>query len=377
MTIINWLYEVKFINILKKGVPIPNDYQMSLLESTPGNKYTLWTICDSCGAALYKKHLKANLGMCPDCNYHFQLTSDERISLLIDENTWIPLNEYVSPKDPLKFRDYKSYRRRLRFSQDVVHIQDAVQTGVGFVDGIPVAIGVMDFNFMGGSMGSVVGEKLTRLIEYATKNKLYLLIVCASGGARMQEGSLSLMQMAKISAALHIYQNIYKLFYISICTSPTTGGITASFAMLGDVILAEPKALIAFAGRRVIASTLGEELPTDFQTSEYLLKFGQLDAVVSRNYLKEAISELFHFFRNTIYTQKPVIYINNELYKSFNMYQSKRFGISTPEPKYPFSLKKKSKKKKDLKLETKIKKNILNFNVLSVKQYYRFIGNSF
>ena len=167
----------------------------------------------------------------------------------------------------------------------------------GLMDGIPIALAIMDFHFMGGSMGSVVGEKLTRLIEYATKKGLTLIIICASGGARMQEGILSLMQMAKISAALHVHQACANLLYISVLTSPTTGGVTASFAMLGDLILAEPKALIGFAGRRVIEQTLQEQLPDNFQTAEYLLHHGLIDLIVPRSFLKQALSETLNFYK--------------------------------------------------------------------------------
>jgi acetyl-CoA carboxylase carboxyl transferase subunit beta len=228
------------------------------------------------------------------------MNSTERIEHLIDNGTWHPLDETVSPCDPLEFRDQKNYTERLKEAQERTGLQDGVQTGTGLLDGIPVALGVMDFNFMGGSMGSVVGEKITRLIEYATNEGLPLILVCASGGARMQEGILSLMQMAKISAALHVHQNCAKLLYIAVLTSPTTGGVTASFAMLGDLIFAEPKALIGFAGRRVIEQTLQEQLPDDFQTAEYVLHHGLLDLIVPRSFLKQALSETI-----TLYKEAP------------------------------------------------------------------------
>jgi len=226
------------------------------------------------------------------------MDSQERIEHLIDESTWRPLDETLSPCDPLEFRDQKPYTERLKDAQEKTGLQDAVQTGTGMLDGIPIALGVMDFHFMGGSMGSAVGEKITRLIEYATQEGLTLVLVCASGGARMQEGIFSLMQMAKISSALHIYQSCANLLYIAVLTSPTTGGVTASFAMLGDLIFAEPKALIGFAGRRVIEQTLQEDLPDDFQTSEYLLHHGLLDLIVPRCFLKQALSETITLYRD-------------------------------------------------------------------------------
>ena len=260
----------------------------------------LWTRCDHCGVILYVKHLKENQRVCFGCGFHLQMGSTERIESLIDTGTWRPLHETVSPCDPLEFRDQKAYTERLKEAQERTGLQDAVQTGTGLLDGIPVALGVMDFSFMGGSMGSVVGEKITRLIEHATQEGLVVILVCASGGARMQEGILSLMQMAKISAALHVHQNCAKLLYISVLTSPTTGGVTASFAMLGDLIFAEPKALIGFAGRRVIEQTLQEQLPDDFQTAEYLLHHGQIDLIVQRSFLKQALSETL-----TLYKEAP------------------------------------------------------------------------
>eukprot|EP00882_Tetradesmus_deserticola_P017874 GHRQ01019175.1.p1 GENE.GHRQ01019175.1~~GHRQ01019175.1.p1 ORF type:complete len:348 (+),score=138.95 GHRQ01019175.1:209-1252(+) len=225
----------------------------------------LWTRCDKCGVILYIKHLKEHHHICFGCNYHLKMSSQERIDHMIDPGTWRPFDETLSPCDPLDFVDMKPYPDRVRDSQDKTGMNDAIRTGTGLLHGIPVALAVMEFGFMGGSMGSVVGEKLTRLIEYATQQGLTLLVVCTSGGARMQEGIMSLMQMAKISGALHVHQNEANLLYISILTSPTTGGVTASFGMLGDVIIAEPQAIIGFAGRRVIEQTLREELPDDFQ----------------------------------------------------------------------------------------------------------------
>jgi acetyl-CoA carboxylase carboxyl transferase subunit beta len=251
----------------------------------------LWTKCESCGVVAYTKDLQANQLVCADCGHHLRVDGDERVRQLIDANSWIPLDENLFPTDPLKFKDRKPYSDRLKDTQEKTGLVDAVTTGTGFLDCLPLGLGVMDFRFMVGSMGSVVGEKLCRLTEYATRERLPLVIICASGGARMQEGMLSLMQMAKISAALQRHQQA-QLLYIPVLTHPTTGGVTASFAMLGDIILAEPKATIGFAGRRVIEQTLREKLPEGFQTSEYLLKHGFVDAIVPRTQLKKTLAQL-------------------------------------------------------------------------------------
>jgi acetyl-CoA carboxylase carboxyl transferase subunit beta len=251
----------------------------------------LWSKCPACGVLTYTKDLRANQMVCPECDHHIRIFSDQRVQQLIDANTWKPLDENVAPVDPLKFRDRKAYGDRLRETQEKTGLTDAVQTGLGQLEGLPVGLGVMDFRFMGGSMGSVVGEKLTRMIERSTWERIPVIIVCASGGARMQEGLLSLMQMAKISAALERHREA-GLFYVPVLSHPTTGGVTASFAMLGDIILAEPQATIGFAGRRVIEQTLREKLPDDFQTAEYLLAHGFVDAIVPRTQLKKTLAQL-------------------------------------------------------------------------------------
>jgi len=251
----------------------------------------LWNKCTACGFLSYTKELRANQMVCLECKHHERVDSNERIRQLIDVDTWMPLDEQLCPTDPLQFHDQKAYRDRLAETQEKTGLMDAVQTGFGQLEGLPVALGIMDFRFMGGSMGSVVGEKLTRLIELGTSRRYPVIIVCASGGARMQEGMLSLMQMAKISAALERHREA-NLFYIPILTHPTTGGVTASFAMLGDIIIAEPKATIGFAGRRVIEQTLRAKLPDDFQTAEDLLRHGFVDAIVSRTQLKETLAQL-------------------------------------------------------------------------------------
>ncbi len=263
------------------------------IQSQPEREFPdgLWTKCESCGAVTYTKDLQANQMVCLECAHHMRVNSYERIQQLIDAETWTPLYESIQPVDPLGFRDRKAYGDRLRDMQEKTKLMDAVQTGIGKLDGNAVALAVMDFRFMGGSMGSVVGEKITRLIETATQQRLPVLIICASGGARMQEGMLSLMQMAKISGALQRHRE-QRLLYIPILTHPTAGGVTASFAMLGDLILAEPKATIAFAGRRVVEQTIREKLPDDFQTAEYLLAHGFIDMIVPRPQLQQMLSQL-------------------------------------------------------------------------------------
>ena len=255
----------------------------------------LWIKCDKCGLLMYHKTLKKNLKVCPQCIHHFPTSSHDRIKQTIEPGSWQPLNINLSSTDPLGFADKKLYSKRLKDMKAKTGLHDAVQTGLGKIGSIPIALGVMDFRFMGGSMGSVVGEKLTRLIEIATVQKLPIIIICASGGARMQEGMLSLMQMAKVSSALYRHKEL-NLLYLSVLTSPTTGGVTASFAMLGDIIIAEPNALIAFAGRRVIEQTIRQDLPSNFQTSEYLFDHGFIDLIVSRTQLKLKLLQLLNFY---------------------------------------------------------------------------------
>lgn len=261
----------------------------------------LWSKCESCGVLTYTKDLRANLMVCLECEHHHRVYSDDRIQQLIDAQTWQPTNQDLQPVDALEFHDRKAYSDRLRDTQAKTGLVDGVQTGLGQLDGLPVALGVMDFRFMGGSMGSVVGEKLTRLIERATAERFPVIIVCASGGARMQEGMLSLSQMAKISGALERHQDA-RLLYVPVLTYPTTGGVTASFAMLGDIIVAEPKATIGFAGRRVVEQTLREKLPDDFQTSEYLLNHGFVDMIVSRTQLKQTLAQLICLHQPHVHT---------------------------------------------------------------------------
>nr|YP_009974218.1 acetyl-CoA carboxylase carboxyltransferase beta subunit [Ptisana novoguineensis]QNH94118.1 acetyl-CoA carboxylase carboxyltransferase beta subunit [Ptisana novoguineensis] len=302
MSLINWFEEKRkfggligaFIEKATKGYVL-SEREKDRSINVDTNK-GLWTRCDNCENMLYIKFLKQNKGVCEECGYHLQINSTERIELLIDRDTWIPMDEDMVAQDVLKFSDEDSYKNRINLSQKRTGLTDAVQTGIGNSNGIPVALGVMDFQFMGGSMGSVVGEKITRLIEYATQESLPLIIVCASGGARMQEGTLSSMQMAKISSVLQIHQVQKKLLYIAVLTYPTTGGVTASFGMLGDIIIAEPKAYIAFAGKRVIEQTLRQKIPDGFQVAESLFDHGLLDLIVPRNLLKGVLSEIFELY---------------------------------------------------------------------------------
>jgi acetyl-CoA carboxylase carboxyl transferase subunit beta len=279
MSLFDW-----FANRKKKG---PELLPQNEREFPDG----LWTKCDDCAAVMYSKDLRANQMVCLECEHHMRVDSNERIQQLLDLNTWQPMDEHICPVDPLGFRDRKPYSDRAREMQEKTQLTDAVQTGLGEIEGHRVALAVMDFRFMGGSMGSVVGEKITRLVETGTAQRLPVIIVCASGGARMQEGMLSLMQMAKISGALERHRQ-QSLLYLPLLTHPTAGGVTASFAMLGDLILAEPKATIAFAGRRVVEQTIREKLPDDFQTAEYLLAHGFVDMIVSRTQMKKTLAQL-------------------------------------------------------------------------------------
>lgn len=254
----------------------------------------LWTQCFQCRELLYTRDLRNNLQVCPKCQYHFRIGAIQRIEQLCDQDSFTELDSELSSADPLGFIDTDSYPNRQIEASNKSGLKEAVITGTGRIEGHKVALGIMDFGHFGGSMGSVVGEKVTRLIEHALEYRLPLIIIASSGGARMQEGILSLMQMAKTSSALKSFAEA-GLLYISILTEPTFGGVTASFAMLGDIMIAEPGARIGFAGRRVIEQTIRQKLPADFQTAEYLLKNGQVDMVVERGKLKEMLSRLIGF----------------------------------------------------------------------------------
>ncbi len=249
----------------------------------------LFRKCEACRETLYAKEVERNRQVCPKCGFHFRLSADERVRLLLDDDSAVHLFGDVRPGDPLKFKDSKRYRDRLREYEGKAGRPDAVVAAEGTIEGMPVVLAVLDYAFMGGSMGSVVGEVLTRSAERAVTRKSPLVIVTASGGARMQEGILSLMQMAKVSAALARLGEA-RLPFVCILTDPTTGGVTASFAMQGDVTLAEPKALIGFAGPRVIEQTIRQTLPEGFQRSEFLLEHGFVDAVVPRPQLKQTLA---------------------------------------------------------------------------------------
>jgi acetyl-CoA carboxylase carboxyl transferase subunit beta len=254
----------------------------------------LWIRCPECAAMLFRKSVENNLWVCPQCQYHFRISATQRLTQLCDPGSFEPFNERMSPVDPLKFVDLKPYTDRLARAQKATGQNDGVQTGSAFIKGRKVILACMDFEFLGGSMGSVIGEKITRAIMEASDRNLPIVIVSCSGGARMMESGFSLMQMAKTSAALARFDDQGGLF-ISVLTDPTTGGVTASFAMLGDVILAEPRALIGFAGPRVIAQTIREELPEGFQRAEFLLECGFVDRVVPRSELRSEISRLIDY----------------------------------------------------------------------------------
>jgi len=250
----------------------------------------LWVKCSSCGEILQSKILKDNLQVCPECSHHFRMLAAERIAMLTDEGSFDEYAEDLVSTDPLEFDDTKPYRDRLRSAAGATGLRDAFVVGKAKLLGLPYHLGVFEFKFMGGSMGVVVGEKVSRLFESALQDKLPAVVVSSSGGARMQEGILSLMQMAKTSGLIHqLRQN--GIPYVSMLADPTTGGVAASFAMLGDVILAEPKALIGFAGPRVIEQTIRQTLPAGFQRSEYLVKHGFLDQVVARKDMAQVLRQ--------------------------------------------------------------------------------------
>ena len=254
----------------------------------------LWVKCDNCRQIIWKKDLEENLNVCPKCDKHFRIDARTRLSQLLDEGKYEVFDSDLTSSDPLKFVDLKPYSSRLKEAKANTGLSDAVINAHGKLNGRPVIVSAMEYAFIGGSMGAVVGEEITRAVEKATETKTPLIIVSASGGARMMEGAISLMQLAKISAALARI-DAAKVPYISVLTDPTTGGVTASFAMLGDLNIAEPGALIGFAGPRVIEQTIRQKLPPGFQRSEFLLEHGMLDAVVTRKELKGYIARAFDF----------------------------------------------------------------------------------
>ncbi len=285
----SWLTRArKGINIFQKA---PENGQAARRPEIPEN---LWNKCPSCGDLCYHKELANNLWVCFQCGYHYPIDAMLYFDLLLDPGTFEETHKGLVSVDPLHFRDSKKYRDRLKASRAKTGREDAVITGLGRIDNMPVSVAVMDFKFMGGSMGSVVGEKIARCMKDAVTNAIPLIIVCRSGGARMQESILSLMQLAKTSAMLARLAEA-RLPYLAILTHPTTGGVTASFAMQGDLILAEPKALIGFAGPRVIQQTINTDLPEGFQTSEFLLEKGFVDRIVHRKDFRREIGETLRF----------------------------------------------------------------------------------
>ena len=254
----------------------------------------LWVKCDNCKEIVYKREVARTANVCPKCNYHFRITARERLEQLLDDGDFAEFDSDIAPADPLVFTDTKSYRDRLIEYQQRTGLKDALTSVRGRLGGHPMVVAVMEYGFMGGSMGSVVGEKVTRCIECCLAERRALVIFSCSGGARMQEGTLSLMQMAKISAALARLDEA-GLPFISVLTDPTTGGVTASFAMLGDLIVAEPKALIGFAGPRVIEQTIRQKLPVGFQRSEFLLEHGMVDFIVERTQMRDSLIACLNF----------------------------------------------------------------------------------
>ena len=281
------------------------------IEAVPADKRRVKTEgifvkCLECEAALYKPELEESAQVCPHCNYHFRIGARERLSLLYDEGKFEELDNEITSSDPLQFVDSKPYPLRLEQARSASGLPEAVVNARGRIGNHQVLTAAMDFNFLGGSMGSAVGEKITRLIERAIRERAAVITVSMSGGARMQEGTLSLMQMAKISAALALLAEA-QLPYISIMTDPTTGGVTASFAMLGDIQIAEPKALIGFAGPRVIEQTIRQKLPHNFQRAEFLLEHGMLDAVVDRREMREFLIKALDFMVNPQVQARPLV----------------------------------------------------------------------
>jgi acetyl-CoA carboxylase carboxyl transferase subunit beta len=257
----------------------------------------LWVKCDECGEIIYKKELEKKLYVCPKCDFHFRIGSQIYIQILLDKNTFKEFNQDMTSIDPLKFRDSIKYSDRYKSAVQKTGLNEAVITGKGKIEGISIITGIMDFSFLGGSIGSVVGEKISRAADLSLKDRKPLVILSASGGARMHEGVLSLMQMAKTSAKLALLAE-ENIPYFSILTHPTTGGTTASYAMLGDIHIAEPGALIGFAGPRVIKQTIGQDLPPGFQKSEFLMEHGFVDTIIHRHELKNRLAAMLRFFQH-------------------------------------------------------------------------------
>lgn len=276
------------IDKIRKVTSLENNVNSKASDKMVGK----WIKCDKCKEILYKEDVKQNLSVCPNCGKHFRLSARRRIEQIIDEGTFAEMDANLHTSNPINFQGYE---QKIELLEEKTKIKEAVKTGTGKINGIDVAIAVMDGNFLMGSMGEVVGEKITNLVEQAIIKQLPVIIFCVSGGARMQEGIVSLMQMAKTSAALAKLSEA-KLPYISVLTDPTTGGVTASFASLGDIIIAEPDALIGFAGPRVIEQTIKQKLPAGFQRAEFLLEHGFIDLIVERKNMKNMLYKILKFF---------------------------------------------------------------------------------
>lgn len=282
MTIQSWFEKRKQAQLQRKALESKIED-----DGLPG----LWTKCVHCDAQLPKKDLEDNDMVCPLCDYHFRINARTRIAQLFDENSFEEMYSDIKPADPLNFNDTEKYQDRIKKAKAKTGLDDAVITGIAKINGYKISAAVMDFEYMGGSMGSVVGEKVTRMMEEAIKQKIPMLAITSSGGARMQESALSLMQMAKTSCACAKMDEA-GILYLTLLTEPTFGGVTASFGTLGDIIIAEQGARIGFAGRRVIEQTIRQKLPSDFQTAEYLLKYGQVDVISKRKDLKETLTKI-------------------------------------------------------------------------------------
>ena len=274
----------KYVTVVPSESPAKNQQQVETKDTSDN----IWSKCNECGEIIFNKELENHLKVCTKCNYHFRLTSNERINIIADENSFVSFNDDISAENKLQF---PGYDEKLAREQEKTGLKDALVTGTASICGNSCVLAILDPNFFMGSMGAVVGEKFILAVEKAVENKLPLVVFSASGGARMQEGLFSLMQMARTSAALNKLSDA-KLLYISVCTDPTTGGVTASFASLGDIIIGEEKALIGFAGPRVIEQTIRQKLPTGFQRAEFLLEHGLLDMVVSRQQMKSTLAKI-------------------------------------------------------------------------------------
>jgi acetyl-CoA carboxylase carboxyl transferase subunit beta len=279
------------------------DREGVVLQQKKTTPDTLWIKCDNCGEIVFKRELEKRLMVCPKCEYHFAIPAEKYIEIITDVGTWKEFSAELKSTDPLGFRDQQKYSDRIVSSMKKTGKNEAITTGVCAVEGYPIVLGIMEFSFMGGSVGSVVGEKIARAVDRARKDRRGLILISRSGGMRMQEGMVSLMQMAKTSVKLTQLGEA-RLPYISLLTNPTTGGTTASYSMLGDVIIAEPGALIGFAGPRVIKQTIGQDLPQGFQRSEFLLEKGFLDRIVSRKDIKPTIVTLLRFLMSDLESEK-------------------------------------------------------------------------